>query len=90
MYIHFAFGAYKNDIQIQTNSVIDDVLQKKRLLLKANPEFIPVFQPHIHAKIFNDSRFIDTTVLNLPLEGFLSENDGLAELRKKYTDKPEI
>lgn len=71
MFIHFAFSKLKDDFTAQTEDVINKILEPKRLKFGINPEFIPVFQPHIHP------RFKGKKVEHLALESFKSTKDGV-------------
>lgn len=71
MFIHFAFAGLKNDITAQTEFVINKILEPKSLMFRINPEFIPVFQPHLHPK------FKGKKVGQIALESFKATKDGV-------------
>lgn len=71
MFIHFAFAGLKNDITAQTEDVINKILEPKRLKFSINPEFIPVFQPHLHPK------FKGKKVGQIALESFRPTGDAV-------------
>ncbi|NQV18670.1 MAG: hypothetical protein HQ534_09030 [Armatimonadetes bacterium] len=47
VFVHFAFSSLKDDPEGQINSLEEFILEPKALRFRKNPEFIPVFRPHI-------------------------------------------
>jgi len=70
MFIHFAFSSLKDAPDKQLEAVISNILETKRLKYSVNPEFIPVFQPHLLP------RFKGQEVAHIPLESFKPSKDG--------------
>jgi len=60
--IHFAFGKYRDNPEIQLKKVLNDILKKKCLLFGKNPEFIPRLLPQYHPK-FNGAK-----IYQIPIE----------------------
>lgn len=84
MFIHFAFSSLKDDPDKQLTAVISNILEAKRLMYGVNPEFIPVFQPHLHPK------FKGQEVVQIPLESFMPSKEGaVASLNDLRSIKPE-
>lgn len=71
MFIHFAFAGFKNYITAQTETVINKIIEPKRLKFRNNPEFIPVFQPNLHPK------FKRKKVGQIALESFMPTKDSI-------------
>jgi len=71
MFIHFAFARLKGNLNEQLDSLINMILNKKKLKFRENPEFIPVFKPHIHP------RFRNQEVRYISLESFKSTKNGV-------------
>lgn len=70
MLIHFAFARLKDNPDEQIDALINKILNKKRLKFSRNPEFIPVFKPHIHP------RFKGQEVHHIALESFKDAKKG--------------
>lgn len=79
MLIHFAFSSLKDDPNRQLSAVVDNILEHRRLKYNNNPEFIPVFQPHLHP------RFRGKEVVHIPLESFTSSAEGAIANSDKLT-----
>jgi len=83
MFVHFAFSSLKSDPDKQLMAVISSILEARRLKYSVNPEFIPVFQTHIHP------RFKGQEVAHIPLESFKPSKDGaVADINDFRSIKP--
>ena len=84
VFIHFAFAGLKDDVTAQTKAVITKIFDRKRLKFSINPEFIPVFQPHLHSK------FKGKRVGQIALESFKPTQNGVeASIDELRLIKPE-
>lgn len=89
MFIHFSFGKYKDNTLKQTDKLVNKVLEKKRLWIRENPEFIPVFPPEWN------KRLIGEEIYHIELESFakniVKNNYGAkADLNKIKTFSPQF
>lgn len=62
MLIHFAFGKYKADTNLQIEFAIEKIFSKRELLFGKNPEFIPRIKPQYHPA------FIGAKIKPIPLQ----------------------
>jgi len=84
MFIHFAFARLKHSADEQIDALIKNILARNRLIFSRNPEFFPVFQPHIHP------RFKGKEVYKIALESFkATENGATASLEDLKFVKPQ-
>lgn len=71
MYIHFVFSRFKDNITKQISELINKIFNDKKIIFKENPEFIPVYQTHLHPK------FKDKEVFHIDLESFKECDNGI-------------
>ena len=65
MFIHFAFSSEKGDTELQTCKLIELILDKRRLLFRKNPEFIPVI----------NAQFMDSNIQPIHVNNFQKGED---------------